>query len=66
MRFAARGGPSAGSGVSEFTPWRTRSRSTATVADVAARYPKEHVALHCKPDTAKLYLSVVKRFIPPA
>ena len=40
--------------------------STVTVADVAARYLKEHVALHCKPGTAKLYRSVVKRFILPA
>ena len=29
--------------------------STVTVADVAARYLREHVALHCKPGTAKLY-----------
>ena len=29
--------------------------------DVAASYLKEHVALHCKPGTAKLYRSVVKR-----
>ena len=40
--------------------------SMVTVADVAARYLKEHVALHCKPGTAKLYRSVVKRFILPA
>ena len=40
--------------------------STVTVADVAARYLKENVALHCKPGTAKLYRSVVKRFILPA
>ena len=40
--------------------------STVTVADVAARYLKEHVALHCKPGTAKLYRSVVQRFILPA
>ena len=40
--------------------------STVTVADVAARYLKEHVALHCKPGTAKLYRSVVERFILPA
>ena len=33
--------------------------STVTVADVAARYLKEHVALHCKPGTAKLYRSVL-------
>ena len=40
--------------------------STVTVADVAARYLKEHVALHCKPGTAKLYRSVLERFILPA
>ena len=43
-----------------------RSASTVTVADLAARYLKEHVALHCKPDTAKLYRSAVQRFILPA
>ena len=40
--------------------------SRVTVSDVAARYLKEHVALHCKPGTAKLYRSVVERFILPA
>ena len=40
--------------------------SAVAVADVAARYLKEPVALHCKPGTAKLYRSVVKRFILPA
>ena len=43
-----------------------RSASTVTVADLAARYLKEHVALHCKPHTAKLYRSAVQRFILPA
>ena len=43
-----------------------KSASTVTVADVVARYLKEHVALHCKPGTAKLYRSVVERFILPA
>ena len=45
---------------------RGKSASKVTVADVAARYLKEHVALHCKPGTAKLYRSVVERFILPA
>ena len=43
-----------------------KSGSTVTVAELAARYFKEHVALHCKPHTAKLYRSVVERFILPA
>ena len=43
-----------------------KSASTVTVADLAARYLKEHVALHCKPHTAKLYRSAVQRFILPA
>ena len=37
-----------------------------TVADLPARYLKEHDSLHCKPGTAKLYRSVVERFIVPA
>ena len=40
--------------------------STVTVADVATRYLIEHVPLHCKPGTAKMYRSVVTRFILPA
>ena len=43
-----------------------KSASTVTVADLAARYLKEHVALHCNPHTAKLYRSAVQRFILPA
>ena len=43
-----------------------KSGSTVTVAELATRYFKEHVALHCKPHTAKLYRSVVERFILPA
>ena len=33
---------------------------------MVARYLQEHVALHCNPGTAKLYRSVVERFILPA
>ena len=40
--------------------------SRVTMTDVVARYFKEHVPLHCKPGTAKLYRSVVQRFILPA
>ena len=36
------------------------------MTELAARYFKEHVALHCKPHTAKLYRSVMERFILPA
>ena len=43
-----------------------KSGSTVTVTELAARYFKEHVALHCTPYTAKLYRSVVERFILPA
>ena len=43
-----------------------KSASTVTAADLAARYLKEHVALHCNPHTAKLYRSAVQRFILPA
>ena len=40
--------------------------SKVTVAEVTERYFREHVPLHCKPHTAKLYRRVVERFILPA
>ena len=36
-----------------------------TVAELAERYFREHVVLHCKPGTAKAYRSVVERHILP-
>ena len=43
-----------------------RASQTVTVAEIAARYLEEHVDVHCKPATRKLYRSVVERFILPA
>ncbi len=37
-----------------------------TVADLAARYLREHVEVRCKASTQKMYRSVVDRFIVPA
>ncbi|MCY4486733.1 MAG: Arm DNA-binding domain-containing protein [Deltaproteobacteria bacterium] len=36
-----------------------------TVAELAARYLEEHVEVRCKPNTRKMYKSVVERFILP-
>ena len=36
-----------------------------TVAELAERYFREHVVVHCKPGTAKAYRSVVERHILP-
>ena len=37
-----------------------------TVAELAARYFREHVESHCKESTARMYRSVVERFLLPA
>ena len=39
---------------------------TVTVAELAARYFEDHVDVHCKPVTRKVYRSTVNRFILPA
>ena len=39
---------------------------TITVAELAARYFEDHVDIHCKPVTRKVYRSTVTRFILPA
>ena len=39
---------------------------TVTVAELAARYLREHVEVRCKGSTQKMYRSVVERFIVPA
>ena len=43
-----------------------KSSKTVTVAELAARYLEEHVEVHCKASTRKMYRSVVERFILPA
>ena len=40
--------------------------STATVADVARRYLRSHVAVNCKPKTMELYRTVIDKHIVPA
>ena len=40
--------------------------SKVTVAELAERYLEEHVDVHCKPSTQKMYRSVLRRFILPA
>ena len=43
-----------------------REATGPTVADLAERYFREHVAVRCKPSTAKLHRRVVRRHILPA
>jgi len=40
--------------------------SEITVAELAARYLEEHVDVHCKPGTQKMYRRMLKLFILPA
>ena len=40
--------------------------SEVTVAELAERYLAEHVDVHCKPSTQRMYRSVLRRFILPA
>ena len=40
--------------------------SEITVTELAERYLEEHVDVHCKPSTQKMYRRVLKRFILPA
>ena len=40
--------------------------SEITVAELTERYIEEHVEVHCKPSTQKMYRSVLKRVILPA
>ena len=37
-----------------------------TVAELAERFLKEHVAVYCRPSTEKMYASALRRFILPA
>ena len=41
-------------------------RGSVTVAELAVRYLEEHVSVHCKESTRKMYRSVVERFIVPS
>ena len=43
-----------------------RARRGPTVAELAERYLREHVAVHCKPRTAKAYRYLFERHILPA
>ena len=43
-----------------------KAPGTVTVAELAARYLREHVEVRCKGSTQKMYRSVVERFIVPA
>ena len=43
-----------------------KAPGTVTVAELAARYLKEHVEVRCKASTQKMYRRVVERFIVPA
>ena len=43
-----------------------RPRPGPTVAELAERYLREHVAVHCKPRSAKTYRYLVERYIVPA
>ena len=47
-------------------PMVAERKTGPTVAEVAARYLNEHVAERCKPKTAEVYRSVIKRHIVPA
>ena len=46
-------------------PMVAERKTGPTVAEVAARYLNEHVAERCKPKTAEVYKSVIKRHIVP-
>ena len=41
-------------------------RGSVTVAELAVRYLEEHLGVHCKESTRKMYRSVVERFIVPS
>ena len=41
-------------------------KAAVTVAELAARYLREHVEVRCKGSTQRMYRSVVERFIVPA
>ncbi|MCY4485599.1 MAG: site-specific integrase [Deltaproteobacteria bacterium] len=43
-----------------------KAPGTVTVAELAARYLREHVEVRCKESTQRMYRSVVERFIVPA
>jgi integrase len=45
---------------------RDRHKGAATVAELADRFLREHVAQHCKPRTAEDYERAVERYIKPA
>jgi integrase len=45
---------------------RDRHKRAATVAELADRFLREHVAQHCKPRTAEDYEHAVERYIKPA
>ena len=44
----------------------TEPEDPATVGDLAARYLREYVAMHCKPNTAKHYGQMMHKHILPA
>ena len=47
-------------------PLATEAKDSPTVADLAARYLEEHVAVRLKPNTQKRLRGVVRRDILPA
>ena len=42
------------------------AQAGVTVAELAERYLREHVALRCKPGTAKVYRHTIERYLLPA
>ena len=44
----------------------TKPEAPPTVGDLAERYLREHVAMHCKPNTVKHYGQMVRKHIVPA
>ena len=50
----------------ELTPEAAKPNDGPTVAELAARYLREHVEVRCKPRTAKHYQSAIDKHIVPA
>lgn len=46
-------------------PVEAEPEAPPTVADLAERYRREHVAMHCKPNTVKHYGLMLKKHIVP-
>ena len=56
--------------IARIKTWDEPARATAppsiTVSELAGRYLREHVAVHCKPRTRVLYEATVRRHLVPA